>query len=272
MKKAELEGQIVKKKSFLCIGLDPDPVKMPPLPGSPSEAVLAFNKSIIEATEDLAVAYKPNFAFYEALGTKGWDVLEKTVAAIPKNIFKIADAKRGDIGNTSSRYAKAIFEELNFDAVTVAPYMGRDSIEPFLEYKDKWTIVLALTSNAGSADFQRLQVNGKPVYEFVLEKCVEWGSPENLMFVIGATHPSDLAQIRKFLPDHFLLVPGVGAQGGDLQQVAKYGMNDKCGLLVNASRSVLYAGNGSDYANRSREEALKLQMEMATLLENINAS
>jgi orotidine-5'-phosphate decarboxylase len=264
----ELFAQIRLKQSFLCIGLDPEPGKLPPHLLEYDNPVLEFNKAIIEATADLCVAYKPNLAFFEALGPAGWHTLADTLTHIPPGIFTIADAKRGDIGNTSRLYAKAFFEQFNFDAVTVAPYMGEDSVKPFLDFPGKWVVLLALTSNAGSRDFQFTpQEDGRPLYEKVLRKAQGWGTPDNLMYVAGATHPEQFAAIRAAAPRHFLLVPGVGAQGGDLAAISKYGMNDKCGLLVNSSRAILYAGQGRDFAEKAREAALAVQQEMAVLLE-----
>lgn len=230
------------------------------------DAVFKFNKQIIDATKDYCVAYKINTAFYESDGIKGWKTMEKTVNYIPSTHFKIADAKRGDIGNTSSQYAKAFFETLHFDAITVAPYMGFDSIQPFLEYKNKFTIVLGLTSNKGSEDFQLQKINDHYLYEMVLQKVSEWGNKENLMFVVGATKANELATIRKIIPDNFLLIPGVGAQGGSLEDVSKYGMNKDCGLLVNASRAVIYASNKNDFAKKAREVAKQYQTEMKKYL------
>ena len=230
------------------------------------DPIYRFNKAIIEATASYAVAYKINLAFYEQYGTAGWESMEKTLEAIPKNCFTIADAKRGDIGNTSKMYAKAFFETYNYDSITVSPYMGHDSVGPFLEYHDKFTIVLGLTSNAGSADFQTLETPEGKVYETVLKKIATWGTPNNLMFVIGATKAEKFAEIRKILPDHFLLVPGVGAQGGDLKGVAMNGMNKDCGLLVNSSRGIIYASNGLDFKEAANEEAKKLQQEMKIYL------
>lgn len=227
--------------------------------------IVEFNKQIIDATKDYCVSYKINTAFYEALGARGWDAMEETCDYIPDTHLKIADAKRADIGNTSNYYAKAFFERLHFDAVTVAPYMGEDSIAPFLSYKDKWTIVLGLTSNKGAFDFEMLKLKNEEesyLYEQVLKTVSNWGSPNNLMFVVGATQASELANIRNIIPDHFLLVPGVGAQGGSLADVAKYGMNKDCGLLVNASRAIIYAGNGIDFAEKAAQEARSYQKEM----------
>lgn len=233
------------------------------------DPIFEFNKAIIDATHDLCVSYKPNTAFYEAYGIKGWQSLEKTINYINENypeIFTIADAKRGDIGNTSSMYAKAFLEDLNFDSVTVAPYMGKDSVEPFLALENKHTILLALTSNEGAFDFQTLETNGKKLYETVLETSKKWKNAQNLMYVVGATKAEYFAEIRKIIPNSFLLVPGVGAQGGNLQEVCKYGMNQQIGLLINSSRGIIYASNQEDFAQKAREEALKLQQEMAAIL------
>ena len=267
MNRKELFQQIQAKQSFLCVGLDTDPDKIPAFLNDFDDPIFEFNKRIIDATQDIAVAYKPNVAFYEALGPRGWEALEKTVNYIPDHIFTIADAKRGDIGNTSDRYAKAFFEYLNFDSITVAPYMGIDSVSPFLAYEDKWVILLGLTSNKGSADYQRIEnKNGKPLYKSVIERAQEWGSPDNLMFVIGATHPEEFIGIREIAEEHFLLVPGIGAQGGDLQGVVKNGKNDYCGLLVNSSRGIIYAGNDQDFDKAARASALVLKSQMASLL------
>ncbi len=232
MTKAELTGQIKKKKSFLCVGLDTDIRKIPAHLLREKDPVFEFNRQIIDATFDYAVAYKPNLAFYESLGAKGWESLEKTIEYLPKDVFTIADAKRGDIGNTSGLYARAFFELLNFDAITVAPYMGEDSVKPFLDYTGKWVILLALTSNKGSADFQTRLLDGgtKNLYEQVLETSIGWGTTDNMMYVVGATKAESLAHVRTIVPDHFLLVPGVGAQGGSLAEVAKHGMNQDCGV------------------------------------------
>jgi orotidine-5'-phosphate decarboxylase len=268
MSRQELFEQIQKKKSFLCVGLDTDLGKIPSYLLKEKDPVFEFNRQIIDATADLSVAYKPNIAFYEALGPKGWESLQKTLDYIPDDIFSIADAKRGDIGNTSSLYAKAFFETMDFDSVTVAPYMGIDSVKPFLDFDGKWVILLALTSNEGSMDFQlTLSKEGKPLFQDVLEKSSQWGTPENLMYVVGATRGEKIAEVRSIVPEHFFLVPGVGAQGGSLEEVAKYGMNAHCGLLVNSSRGIIYAGNGTDFANSARKEAAKLQEEMGKLLE-----
>lgn len=266
MTKEFLFEQIQKKQSFLCVGLDSDLQKIPSHLLELEDPIFEFNKQIIDATKDLAVAYKPNIAFYEAMGSKGWDSLEKTMDYIPDEIFTIADAKRGDIGNTSTLYARAFFDNMDFDSVTVAPYMGSDSVKPFLAFKDKWVILLAVTSNEGGKDFQFLQSDGKPLYEHVLETSSQWGHEGNLMYVVGATRPEYLTSIRKIIPNHFLLVPGIGAQGGDLETVCKYGMNDQCGLLVNSARGIIYADKGEDFAEAARNEALKLQLQMADIL------
>jgi len=266
MTRKQLIRQIRKKKSYLCVGLDTDITKIPQHLLKYKNPVLEFNKQIIEATQDVCVAYKPNLAFYEMYGAKGWDTLDKTVQLIPDELFKIADAKRGDIGNTSNMYAKAFFETMNFDAVTIAPYMGEDSIRPFLGIKDKWVIVLGLTSNAGSKDFQFLKSNRKPLYRNVIEKCMQYGTPENMMFVIGATHEEIFSDIREFCPDHFFLVPGVGAQGGDLEKLSQHGLNNDVGLLVNATRSVIYAGNGKDFADKARAEVIRMNSIMQSFL------
>ena len=265
-----LIDQIQLKKSFLCVGLDVDLNKIPKHLLATEDPIFEFNKAIIDATHDLAVAYKPNTAFYEAYGIKGWLSLEKTIGYINENypaIFTIADAKRGDIGNTSSMYAKAFFEDLNFDSVTVAPYMGKDSVEPFLAFEDKHTIMLALTSNEGAFDFQTLNVNGtEELYKQVLETSKTWKNSHNLMYVVGATKAEYFTEIRKIVPDSFLLVPGVGAQGGSLSEVCKYGMNANVGLLINSSRAIIYASNGTDFAEKARAEALQVQQEMQDIL------
>jgi len=272
MTRKELITQIYHKKSFLCIGLDTDIKKIPSFLLDNEDPVFEFNKQIIDATKDLCVAYKPNLAFYESLGYKGLMSLEKTVKYIPDTIFTIADAKRGDIGNTSDMYARTFFEYYNFDSITVAPYMGKDSVAPFLNFKDKWVILLALTSNEGANDFQLSEVvydSAAPterLFEIVIETSMKWGNNENMMYVVGATKADMLDRIRKIIPDHFLLVPGVGAQGGSLEEVWKHGSNDDCGLLVNASRNIIYAGNGKDFAEKAREEALKIQQQMNVLL------
>lgn len=267
MTRSELIHQIITKRSFLCVGLDTDIDKIPRHLLRYDDPVFEFNKRIIEATADLCVAYKPNIAFYESRGIAGWQSLQKTWAALPEDCLSIADAKRGDIGNTAKMYAKAFFDPnvsgLGFDALTVAPYMGHDSVQPFLDVEGKWSIVLALTSNAGGLDFQTLTDNtGVRLFEWVIEKTNGWGTVDNLMYVVGATRGEAFKDIRALAPDHFLLVPGVGAQGGSLQEVCRYGMNADCGLLVNATRSVIYASDGEDFAERAREEALALQAEM----------
>jgi orotidine-5'-phosphate decarboxylase len=265
----QLIDQIQLKKSFLCVGLDVDLTKIPKHLLETEDPIFEFNKAIIDATHDLAVSYKPNTAFYEAYGIQGWLSLEKTIRYINDNypsIFTIADAKRGDIGNTSSMYAKAFFEDLNFDSVTVAPYMGKDSVEPFLAFENKHTIMLALTSNEGAFDFQTLNVNGTELYKQVLETSKTWKNSHNLMYVVGATKAEYFTQIRKIVPDSFLLVPGVGAQGGSLSEVCKYGMNTNVGLLINSSRAIIYASNGVDFAEKARTEALLMQQEMQAIL------
>jgi orotidine-5'-phosphate decarboxylase len=268
MTRAELFSQIQQKSSFLCVGLDPDLEKIPAHLRTEPDPIFSFCKGIIEETADFAVAYKPNIAFFEALGAKGWDTLAKVAEIMPKDVFTIADAKRGDIGNTSKLYAKAFFESLDFDSVTVAPYMGKDSVTPFLEFEKKWVILLALTSNIGSLDFQLIpDQNGKPLYQSVLEKSQEWGSPENMMYVVGATRGELIEEVRKVAPEHFFLVPGVGAQGGSLSDVARFGMNSTCGLLVNSSRGIIYASGEKDFAKAARKEAETLQLEMKNLLE-----
>ncbi|MEP7165332.1 MAG: orotidine-5'-phosphate decarboxylase [Ferruginibacter sp.] len=277
MHRKVLIGEIIKKRSYLCVGLDTDAAKIPAhLKGKPN-AIYEFNKQIIDTTKDLCVSYKINTAFYEAMGVNGWEAMEQTVNYIPNTHFKIADAKRGDIGNTSSQYAKAFFETMNFDAITIAPYMGEDSVRPFLEYENKWAIVLGLTSNKGAFDFEMLRVIGKDkdhgnrpmeefLYENVLKKVSKWGNTNNLMFVTGATQASELVNIRKMIPDHFLLVPGVGFQGGSLQEVSQFGMTKDCGLLVNASRAIIYAGDDEHFATDAREIARQYQAEMSSLM------
>ncbi len=269
----QLIDQIKRKKSFLTIGLDVDLSKIPTHLLELEDPIFEFNKGIIDATYDLCVSYKPNTAFYEAYGIKGWISLQKTINYINEKyseLFTIADAKRGDIGNTSSMYAKAFFEDLNFDSVTVAPYMGKDSVEPFLAFKNKHTIMLALTSNEGAFDFQTLTVSDdsqpKELYKKVLEVSKSWKNSENLMYVVGATKAEYFTEIRKIVPDSFLLVPGVGAQGGSLSEVCKYGLNKNVGLLINSSRGIIYASNGLDYAEKARVEALKMQQEMEDIL------
>jgi orotidine-5'-phosphate decarboxylase len=257
---------ILQRRSYLCVGLDTDPERIPEhLLGEP-DPVLAFNKAIIEATADLCVAYKPNTAFYEALGAEGWKTLQATRALIPDQHLAIADAKRGDIGNTARRYAKAFYESLDFDALTVAPYMGRDSVEPFLEHKGKWAILLALTSNPGSADFQNMSQDGESLHERVMRLSAAYQGHERLMYVLGATHPEAFARLRAIAPHAFFLVPGVGAQGGDLEGLSRAGMNAQCGLLVNSSRGILYADSGKGFAEAAREAARALQQQMDALL------
>ncbi|GAA4795962.1 orotidine-5'-phosphate decarboxylase [Olivibacter ginsenosidimutans] len=267
MTREQLIEQIKSKRSFLCVGLDPDIDKLPEFLLAYEDPIFEFNKRIIEATADLCVAYKPNIAFYECYGIKGWISLQKTLEKIPKHCLSIADAKRGDIGNTADRYARAFFAKesagMEFDAITVAPYMGEDSITPFLNYKDKWAIVLALTSNKGSYDFQFLtDASNQHLFEQVIQKTNSWGNTSNIMYVVGATRGEAFKAIRHYAPEHFLLVPGVGAQGGSLADVCAYGMTKACGLLVNATRSIIYASRGTDFADKAREEALALQQAM----------
>jgi len=267
----QLFEQIKAKKSFLCTGLDSEFDKLPKHLLTHKSPVFEFNRQIIDATAEYSVAYKPNLAFYESLGIKGWQALESTVEYIRTKypeIFIIADAKRGDIGNTSKLYAKAFFENMNFDAVTVAPYMGEDSVSPFLSYTDKWVILLALTSNKGADDFQYFTENGKKLFEKVLEKSQNWAGKDRMMYVVGATRAEMLAEIRQIVPDHFLLVPGVGAQGGSLQEVARFGMNDNCGLLVNSSRAIIFADSTENFAVVAAEKAKEVQLEMEQLLLN----
>lgn len=276
MDRTQLIKNIKQKRSFLCLGLDSDSTKIPKHLHSAEDPVFEFNKAIIDATHDLVVAYKPNLAFYESRGVKGLQSLEKTMdylQSINCGAFTIADAKRGDIGNTSEQYARSFFDHelsgFDFDAVTVAPYMGVDSVSPFMEFKGKWVVLLALTSNKGSLDFQHFvnRDSGRKLYEEVLHKSFEWGgTDQNIMFVVGATQAKELEEVRKIVPNHFLLVPGVGAQGGSLQEVAQYGMNSDCGLLVNSSRGILFASKGEDFADKARYEAQKLQQEMEELL------
>tara|TARA_B110000046_G_scaffold32429_1_gene34748 strand:- start:11299 stop:12111 length:813 start_codon:yes stop_codon:yes gene_type:complete len=267
MTRQELINQINRKQSFLCVGLDSDLNKIPPHLLEYDNPILEFNKRIIDSTKDYCVAYKPNIAFYESTGPTGWETLKATLDYIPKDIFTIADAKRGDIGNTASIYAKTFFETYNFDSVTIAPYMGEDSVTPFLSHPGKWGIVLGLTSNKGAYDFQFSELRtGDLLYEKVLKSTAAWGSDDNLMFVVGATKAESLGNIRKIIPNHFLLVPGVGAQGGSLSEVCKYALNSDCGLLINSSRGILYASNDINFAQASANAAKEIQQEMAEIL------
>lgn len=272
MNKQQLFDQIKIKKSFLCVGLDTDIQKIPEfLTADNNDSIFRFNQAIVDATADYCVAYKPNLAFYESLGLEGWQALEKTVDYIREKYpeqFIIADAKRGDIGNTSSMYARTFFSTMDFDAVTVAPYMGEDSVTPFLSYENKWVILLALTSNKGAFDFQFTEdaQTGEQLFEKVLKTSQQWANTDNLMYVVGATRADMLLEVRKLVPDHFLLVPGVGAQGGSLEEVAKYGMNESCGLLVNSSRQIIYASSGKDFADAAQAEAKRVQQEMEVIL------
>lgn len=266
MNRSQLIEQIRQKKSYLCIGLDTDIAKIPTHLQGEKDPVFAFNKQIIDATKDVCTSYKLNTAFYESMGSKGWETLEKTVDYIPDEIFKIADAKRGDIGNTSSQYAKAFFETLGFDAVTVAPYMGADSVKPFLEYPDKWTILLALTSNSGAHDFELQMAGEEYLFERVMKTAMQWGTPDNLMFVVGATQPHWFERIRDISPDHFYLVPGVGTQGGSLSEISHQAMNKDIGLLVNVSRAIIYASGNPDFADRAQSVAMEYQQEMTKFL------
>lgn len=270
MNSKDLFQHILNKKSFLCVGLDPEISKLPASVADSDDPIFEFNRRIIDATHQYAVAYKPNFAFYESYGASGMAALDKTVRYINKldtNTFIIADAKRGDIGNTSKMYARAVFGEMPFDAITVAPYMGEDSITPFLSYPGKWAVILALTSNRGADDFQYHNDNGQRLFERVLTVSQRWGTVDSLMYVVGATRAEVLADIRKIVPDHFLLVPGIGAQGGSLEEVVRYGMNDRCGLLVNSSRAIIYADSSANFASVAGEKAHALQQEMASFLE-----
>ncbi|MBC8034255.1 MAG: orotidine-5'-phosphate decarboxylase [Chitinophagaceae bacterium] len=266
MDRRTLVEQIRKKQSYLCIGLDTDSTKIPKHLLDAPDPVFEFNRQIIDNTKDLCVAYKINTAFYESRGVKGWDSLERTVDHIPDNILRIADAKRGDIGNTSAQYAKTFFETYHFDAVTVAPYMGADSVKPFLDYKDKWTILLGLTSNTGASDFELQQMGDERLFEKVLRTAAGWGSADNLMFVVGATQADEFTAIRKLVPDHFLLVPGVGAQGGSLKDISEKAMNRDIGLLVNASRTIIYASDTVYFAEEARAIAQQYQFEMKEYL------
>jgi len=267
MTREALISQIRTKQSFLCVGLDSDISRIPKHLLEKEDPIFEFNKVIIDHTKEHCVAYKPNIAFYESLGAKGWESLAKTVDYIPKTHFTIADAKRGDIGNTSKQYAKTFFETLQFDSITVAPYMGIDSVSPFLEYDHKWVILLALTSNTGSNDFQHMtDVKGEQLFEHVLKKSQKWGNPENLMFVVGATHPEAFQGIRAIAQDHFLLVPGVGAQGGTVKDVCQYGLNDDIGLLINSSRGIIFSSDSEDFGEQAGIKAKQLAMQMANLL------
>ena len=276
MNSKELYGNILRKRSFLCVGLDSDPSLFPEHLKSYENPIFEFNKAIIDATSQYAVAYKPNLAFYEAEGAKGWEQLEKTVEYIRRkdsSAFIIADAKRGDIGNTASRYASAFFEKMDFDAVTLAPYMGRDSVDPFLKFDNKWAVVLALTSNPSATDFETMNIVSDditseryPLYRKVIETAMGWGTSDNIMFVAGATRPEKLGEIRQFCPDHFLLVPGVGTQGGTIADVVKFGMNSQCGLLVNISRNIIFAGKGKDFDSIAAQKAKEAACEMASYL------
>lgn len=272
MNRKALIEQIRKKSSYLCVGLDPDIHKIPKHLHQYENPVLVFNQQIIEATSDICVAYKPNVAFFEALGLDGLKTLNDTRKLIPVECFTIADAKRGDIGNTATMYAKAFLEQMDFDSITIAPYMGQDSIEPFLQFEEKWAIVLGLTSNKGNQDFQRKMVDGIPLYELVMKTAMHWGTDENMMFVVGATNEEDFEHIRTFCPDHFLLVPGVGAQGGDLEKLSQYGLNKDIGLLVNSTRGIIYASNGKDFAEKAREEALAVNEQMESLINKYSPS
>lgn len=276
MNSKELYGNILRKRSFLCVGLDSDPSLFPAHLNSCENPIFEFNKAIIDATSQYAVAYKPNLAFYEAEGAKGWEQLEKTVEYIRRkdsSAFIIADAKRGDIGNTASRYASAFFERMDFDAVTLAPYMGRDSVDPFLKFDNKWAVILALTSNPSATDFETMNIvsddinaANTPLYRKVIETAMGWGTSDNIMFVAGATRPEKLGEIRQYCPNHFLLVPGVGTQGGTIAEVAKFGMNSQCGLLVNMSRNIIFAGKGKDFDSVAAEKAKEAACEMASYL------
>lgn len=270
MNRKELFNRIKEKGSYLCVGLDTDPLKLPSPFKPVAEDMYAFNKAIIESTSPYAVSYKINTAFYESMGTAGWQVMEDTLKLIPSECFTIADAKRGDIGNTSNMYARAFFENMNFDSVTLAPYMGKDSLSPFFEYPGKWGIVLALTSNPGSADYEQKDSEGMKLYERVIQTTVSYTNPDNVMFVVGATKPEGLAKIREMIPGHFMLVPGVGAQGGDLNAVSDAGLNEYGGLLINASRSIIYASSGPDFAKSAANEAASMATEMNTILKKKN--
>jgi orotidine-5'-phosphate decarboxylase len=268
MTREQLFEQIKKKQSYLCVGLDTDLEKIPRHLLRLPDPIFEFNRQIIDATKDFCVAYKPNIAFYEALGAKGWESLQKTLEYIPKECFTIADAKRGDIGNTSTLYAKAFFQQMDFDALTVAPYMGEDSVKPFLEFEGKWVILLVHTSNPGSQDFQLIEtLDGKYLYQEVIFASQRWATPEKMMYVVGATHADKIGAIRALAPDHFFLVPGVGAQGGNLEEVSKVGLNAQCGLLVNSSRAIIYASDGEDFAEAASKAANEMQKKMSRYLD-----
>ncbi|MAW31527.1 MAG: orotidine-5'-phosphate decarboxylase [Flavobacteriales bacterium] len=270
MNKQKLIEQIKLKKSFLCIGLDTDINKIPKHLLQYEDPVFEFNKSIIDATKDFCVAYKPNIAFYESMGKQGWLSLQKTIDYIPSNILTIADAKRGDIGNTSKMYARSYFDNLKFDCITLSPFMGFDSISPYLNYKDKWVILLALTSNQGSLDFQNTKLaNGLHLFEEIIRVSKKWGSSKNMMYVVGATKATRIKEIRKIIPNHFLLIPGVGKQGGSLYEVAQYGLNSECGILINSSRSIIYASNCASFAENAKIESKKIQQNMSNLLSDL---
>lgn len=271
MNRSDIFNKIIEKESFLCIGLDTDLSLIPEHLKSTDDPIFEFNKQIIDATHKYAIAYKPNIAFYEALGSKGWESLQKTIEYIPDDLFTIADGKRADIGNTSNMYAKAFFDQLSFDSLTVNPYMGEDSVTPFLNHKDKWVILLAATSNSGSFDFQDLMIesHSEKLFERVLRKSSEWGTPDNMMYVVGATRAESLVTVRMIVPEHFLLIPGVGAQGGSLEAVCKYGMNKQCGLIVNSSRGIIYSGSGKDFAASAANAAKELQEKMSDRLQQI---
>ena len=269
MNKSFLKDQIFRKNSFLCVGLDSDIERIPRHLLKEKDPIFAFNQQIIDATHKYAVAYKPNIAFYEAMGPQGWETLQRTIDYLPKELFSIADAKRGDIGNTSKMYAKAFFEQLKFDSITVAPYMGSDSVEPFLSFEDKWVILLAATSNPGGLDFQHDLVENEKLFLKVIRKSLEWGNAENMMYVVGATRPEVLKEIRRLIPEHFLLIPGVGAQGGDLKTVCKNGLNSDCGLLINSSRGIIYADDSKNFATEASRQAKSIQQEMAQMLQSL---
>ena len=270
MNRQALIKEIFEKQTYLCVGLDPDISKIPKHLLKVKDPIFEFNKKIIDATADHCVAYKPNIAFYESMGVKGWETLQKTISYIPKNIFTIADAKRGDIGNTSKMYASTFYDKFGFDAITLAPYMGKDSITPFLEFENKWTILLALTSNESSKDFQtQLMNSGMPLYEKVIETSQKWGDENKMMYVVGATKAESLQKIRKIIPNHFLLIPGIGVQGGSLEKVSEFGLTRDCGLLINSSRGIIYASNDFDFAEIAKKEAKKIHESMKAILQKI---